>query len=141
MFRALLRLVLLAIIVVAVGTFLLGWWGAGRVGTPDSTAVGTSGSVDTAKARDVGAKIGEKTAEAANQARDALATSGVTAKIKSKMALDDLVNAADINVDTSGATVTLRGVVPSEAVRQRALQLARETEGVRSVEDRLVVKR
>jgi hyperosmotically inducible protein len=133
-------LVLAVIILVAVGAFLLGWWGSGRDVRPDTPAVGTTGSVDTSKAREVGAKVGEKTAEAANQAREALATGGITAKIKSKMALDDLVNARSIDVDTNGDVVTLSGTVHSEAERQRALQLARETAGVRSVTDRLRVR-
>jgi hyperosmotically inducible periplasmic protein len=140
MFRALFRLVLAVIILVAVGAFLLGWWGNGRDLVPGTPAVGTTGSVDTSKAREVGAKVGEKTAEAANQARAALATGGITAKIKSKMALDDLVNARAIDVDTTGDVVTLSGTVHSEAERQRALQLARETAGVRSVTDRLRVR-
>jgi osmotically-inducible protein OsmY len=63
----------------------------------------------------------------------------LTAKIKSKMALDDLVQAREIDVDTLADTVTLTGVVGSEAERERALRIARETEGVRTVVDRLAV--
>jgi osmotically-inducible protein OsmY len=44
-------------------------------------------------------------------------------------------------VDTVGATVTLSGVVATEAQRQRALQLARETDGVKQVVDQLQVRR
>ena len=53
------------------------------------------------------------------------------------MVLDDLVKARNINVDTNGSVVTLTGVVGSEAERQRALQLAKQTEGVTSVIDHL----
>jgi osmotically-inducible protein OsmY len=56
------------------------------------------------------------------------------------MALDDLVKAADINIDSVKGAVTLKGTVRSEEERKRALQLARETEGVTSVTDRLVIK-
>jgi hyperosmotically inducible protein len=55
------------------------------------------------------------------------------------MALDDLVKASAIDVDTSNGVVTLSGTVATEAERQRAVHLARETEGVRSVQDRLRV--
>ena len=87
-----------------------------------------SDPVDTNKARDVGAKVGEGTANAVNQTKDAIASASITAKIKSKMALDDLVKARTIDVDTNGSVVTLTGVVGSEAERRRAVQLAKETE-------------
>ena len=61
----------------------------------------------------------------------------MTAKIKSKMALDDHVKARTIDVDTEGSVVTLRGVVESFSERQRAVRLAEETEGVTRVVDRL----
>ena len=45
-----------------------------------------------------------------------------------------------IDVDTDGTVVTLSGRVSSEAEHRRAVQLARETEGVTSVVDNLVVR-
>jgi osmotically-inducible protein OsmY len=136
MFRALFRLVLVLIILVGVGGFFLGWWGSNAQRDP---AVGTSGSPGVERARDVGAQVGEGAARAANQAKDAVGEGTLTAKIKSKMALDDIVKASAIDVDTRDGVVTLSGTVTSEAERQRAVQLARETEGVRSVEDRLKI--
>jgi len=64
----------------------------------------------------------------------------LTAKIKAKMVLDDLVKARTIDVTTTGSTVTLSGTVNSRAERERAVALAKETEGVRQVTDRLVVR-
>jgi hyperosmotically inducible protein len=89
----------------------------------------------------VGAEIGEKTATAADQAQRALAAGSLTAKIKAKMALDDSVKALALDVDTSGSVVTVSGTVESEAQRQRALQLARETNGVTQVVDRIQIRR
>jgi hyperosmotically inducible protein len=63
----------------------------------------------------------------------------LTAKIKSKMALDDFVKARNINVDTDGTVVTLTGTVQSEQERERALRLARETVGVTKVVDQLQI--
>jgi osmotically-inducible protein OsmY len=103
------------------------------------SAVGTAGEVSAEKAREVGAKVGEKTAEAANKAGELLNEGALTAKIKSKMALDDSVKARSIDVTTNGTVVTVAGRVRSEAERTRALQLARETAGVTQVVDRLVV--
>jgi len=142
MFRALLRLFLVLIVLVGAGAFFLGWWGSNRV-QPDASgpAVGTTGRVDTQKAKEVGAEVGAKTAEAANRAGAILNEGAMTAKIKSKMALDDLVRARTIDVTTSGQVVTLAGTVASEAERSRAVQLARETAGVTQVVDRLTVVR
>jgi hyperosmotically inducible protein len=147
MFGALIRTVVILVVLVAAGAFLLGWWGGGRVNPfgDRRETVGTTGTPAPAtnkeRAREVGAEVGERTAAAADQARRAITDGSVTAKIKSKMALDDSIKALDINVDTTGTTVTLTGVVGTEAQRQRALQLARETAGVTQVVDRLQVRR
>ena len=138
MIRTMLKLVLVVIVIVGLA-FLLGRWSSGSKIVPDSP-VHAAGPVDTSKAREAGAKVGEATAKAANQAAEALANGAITAKIKSKMVLDDLVKARNIDVDTNGSVVTLTGVVGSEAERQRALQLAKQTEGVTSVIDHLRVQ-
>lgn len=145
MFRALLRLVVVLVILVGAAAFFLGWWGSGRFGpaAPDSNppAIGTTGRVDTAKAKEVGAEIGAKTAEVANKAGEVLSDGALTAKIKSKMALDDLVKARSIDVSTSNHVVTLDGIVGSVAEHDRAFQLAKETAGVTEVVDRMKVSR
>ena len=142
MLRGLLRLVIVVVILVAIGAFFLGYrWGGPRSATRvEDRPIGTSGAVhdiDTSKAREAGAAIGETVAVGANEAQKALSAAGLTAKIKSKMALDDSIDAASINVDTDGSVVTLTGRVDSQAQKSRALELARETKGVTSVVDRL----
>ncbi len=62
-------------------------------------------------------------------------------KIKAKMALDDLIRAGTVDVTTEHAIVTLRGIVGSAAERERALALARETDGTKGVIDQLHVER
>jgi osmotically-inducible protein OsmY len=143
MFRALLRLVIVLVVIVAAGAFFLGYWGSNRLHHTNAPAatVGTAGHVDAERAREAGAKMGEKTAEAANRAGALLSDGALTAKIKSKMALDDTVQARTIDVTTAGHVVTVSGRVRSEAERARALQLARETEGVTQVVDRLSIER
>lgn len=64
---------------------------------------------------------------------------GVTTAVKSKLAADDTVKAYQIDVDTQGGVVTLSGAVETQAAKDRAVQLARETDGVSRVEDRLTV--
>ena len=144
MIRAAVKLVLLVVVVVAVGAFVLGWWGRSRSHT-DRSVVPTAGveapEINRDRARELGAKVGERTAAATSEAQRALAEGSLTAKIKAKMALDDTVKALNIDVDTSGTTVTLSGVVSTQEERERALRLARETDGVTQVVDRLELRR
>jgi len=144
MFRALLRLVLIIIVIAAAAAFFMGYrFGGYGNDTPSERPVATTGtgpSIDTTKARETGAAIGEKVAEGANRAEHALEDGALTAKIKSKMALDDSVKALNIDVDTNAGVVRLSGAVHSQAEKSRAVQLARETSGVKSVDDKLVVR-
>src|SRR5215467_13593153 len=82
MIRSFLKLVLVVIVLVGVGAFLVGRWSTNAKVLPGSPTA-ASGPVDTSKARDVGAKIGETTAKATNEAEDAIAHGAITAKIKS----------------------------------------------------------
>jgi hypothetical protein len=130
--------VLLVVILAAAAAFFLGYrLGDNGVETPVSAKVPT---VDTDKARQTGAAVGEKVATSAARAEQALVEGSLTAKIKAKMALDDTVKALSIDVDTNGSVVTLTGAVHSETERAKAVQLARETEGVTTVNDQLVVR-
>ena len=145
MFGALLRIVLVFVVVAAIAAFFVGYRSGGtdRVIETDPV-VGTTGAerdpdINVDRARDVGARVGERIAVGAQRAEDMAADVDLTAKIKSKMALDDNVAAIDINIDTLGSVVTLRGAVSSQDERQRAVRLARETDGVTSVVDQLVI--
>jgi osmotically-inducible protein OsmY len=64
---------------------------------------------------------------------------GITTSVKSKLAADDMVKAYEIDVDTSNHVVTLTGEVETSAAKDQAIKLARDTEGVRNVVDRLKV--
>jgi hyperosmotically inducible protein len=140
MFRGLLRLLLVVVIVAAVAAFFLGYrLGGDGIESPVS-ARQIVPEIDAAKARQTGAAIGQKVATGAVHAEQALSEGSLTAKIKAKMALDDTVRALSIDIDTNGSVVTLTGVVHSEAERTKAVQLARETDGVTTVHDRLVIR-
>jgi hyperosmotically inducible protein len=86
------------------------------------------------------AEAAAKANDAASKVGDTVSDSALTAKIKSKMVLDDDVTARGIDVDTSGTIVTLTGVVRSADERDRAVRLARETKGVTKVVDKLRVR-
>lgn len=69
------------------------------------------------------------------------ADSTVTAKVKAKLLSDDMLNALKIDVDTQNGTVFLSGVVDTAEQKKKAVHIAKNTEGVRRVEDNLKVGR
>lgn len=64
---------------------------------------------------------------------------GITTSVKGKLVADDLVKARQINVDTKDHVVTLTGEVTTPEEETRALQIARNTDGVRDVIDQITV--
>jgi hyperosmotically inducible protein len=66
--------------------------------------------------------------------------SGITAKVKTQFATDTTVKAHEINVDTKNHVVTLTGAVDTQAARDRAVEIARDTKGVTDVVDNMTVK-
>jgi hyperosmotically inducible periplasmic protein len=65
--------------------------------------------------------------------------SGITTAVKSKFAADNTVKAYQIDVDTANHVVTLTGTVDSPAAKDKAVVLARQTDGVTDVVDRITV--
>ena len=74
----------------------------------------------------------------ASQAR-AVKDGWLVLKVHSEMVDEDLLSGSDIDVDVKDGVVTLRGTVPTEAGRARALEVARKNDGVKSVVDRLTI--
>ncbi len=64
----------------------------------------------------------------------------VTARVKAKLIEDPVTKAHQINVDTFKGTVQLSGFVETEQARSRALQIAREVNGVKQVKDALQIR-
>ena len=65
----------------------------------------------------------------------------VTARVKAKLIEDPVTKAHQINVDTFKGTVQLSGFVETEQARSRALQIAREVNGVKQVKDALQIRK
>lgn len=65
----------------------------------------------------------------------------VTAKVKAKLIEDPVTKAHQINVETFKGTVQLSGFVESDQTRSRALQLARDVDGVKQVKDAMEVRK
>src|SRR5262249_28294218 len=64
---------------------------------------------------------------------------GITTKVKSKLAADPTVKASQIDVDTKNKVVTLNGTVDTQAAKDQAILIARQTAGVADVVDNLTV--
>jgi hyperosmotically inducible periplasmic protein len=77
--------------------------------------------------------------EAGRDAGSVMGDAGITAAVKTKMLADTTVGGLKIDVDTTGGVVALKGNVSSAAEKKRAIEIARETEGVKSVKDELKV--
>jgi osmotically-inducible protein OsmY len=91
-----------------------------------------------------------KVESAANQAGDAMKDAAhsagalaedasITAKVSAALAKDSELSAIKIDVDTKGGAVRLSGPAPSQAAKDRASTLAQSVEGVKSVDNELVV--
>jgi osmotically-inducible protein OsmY len=74
------------------------------------------------------------------RATAALDDATITTKVKSALIADPDLSGLSIDVDTAQNVVTLRGSVVSDAMRQKAEQLARSVDGVKEVRNELVVK-
>ena len=135
-----LRFLVVLILIGGLAFLLLGYWAGGSVSRNDGSAtVGTTG-IDTERARERAAQLGERAANASAKAGEVAHDASMTTKIMAKMALDDLVKARTIDVTTDGSIVTLSGRVHSAAERERAVRITRETEGVTQVVDRLRIE-
>lgn len=121
-------------------------------GTAGHAAEKTKDGVEKAgeKTKDGLEKAGEATKDGAEKAYDKskevvsktgeVITDGwITSRVHQKFIGEDLLKDSDINVDTNEHIVTLRGRVLSAAARARAIEQAKEVEGVRSVVDHLTI--
>jgi osmotically-inducible protein OsmY len=64
----------------------------------------------------------------------------ITTKLKTAMLADKEVSGTDVSIETNKGRVLLTGSVKSSAERSKAERIARETAGVRAVENRLTIR-
>ncbi len=64
----------------------------------------------------------------------------ITTKIKSHIAADDLLKGYQVSVETRKGIVELSGFVNTQRDKDRAGEIARSVEGVKSVQNALIVK-
>ena len=64
----------------------------------------------------------------------------ISTKVRTNLTSDEAVKAAQIEIGVNKKIVTLSGLVDTPAVKNRAVELARKTDGVAEVVDQLKVK-
>ncbi len=86
-------------------------------------------------------KVANKSQDRADRAGNDISDAWITTKLKSKFYVDDDVKGLNIDVTTNGGVVTLTGKVSNAAERAKALSLAKTTDGVKQVVDKLTIGR
>jgi hyperosmotically inducible periplasmic protein len=99
------------------------------------------------ESRDAAARARAGTENAADSTRsmgaaaaDKVDDATITSKVNAQLASDSDLSALRIDVDTKDGVVTLTGPAPSADARQRAAEIARNVDGVTSVNNQLTVQ-
>ena len=95
--------------------------------------------VDNRIAVEAEAKLRERRSEGERDFDEAVEDASITASVKSRLLWNDATDGLDIDVDTMRGKVTLSGSAATQAEKSLATKLARLTDGVRSVDNRIVV--
>jgi osmotically-inducible protein OsmY len=109
-----------------------------------SAPTGTSGMKSTVKegaekTKEGAEKVADKTKEGLSKTGEVITDAWITTRVHSKFVGEDLLKDSDITVDTADHIVTLKGTVMSAAARARAVEQAKEVEGVHKVIDLLTI--
>ena len=72
-------------------------------------------------------------------ARGAGADAAIESEVERKLGADQKTSALEIEVKTTDGVVTLSGKVSNEAEKEKAEQLAEDVEGVKRVDNNLVI--
>ena len=65
---------------------------------------------------------------------------GISTKVKTNLTADETVKSAQIDVGVQKKVVTLSGTVDTPAVKERAVAVARQIDGVADVVDHITIK-
>lgn len=93
------------------------------------------------RAREDARIVAEKTREGVSKTGEVMTDAWLTTRIHERFIGEDLLKDSDISVETSHHVVTLKGTVRGRAGLARATSVAKHTEGVRRVVNRLTVGR
>lgn len=85
-------------------------------------------------------ELKEDAKRAASEVGSAISDTTITAAVISRLAADKDLSLLRIDVGSLDGKVTLQGSAPDSGARERATTLAKAVQGVKSVDNRLVVK-
>jgi osmotically-inducible protein OsmY len=85
------------------------------------------------------AEVKDEVKTVASAAGDRIADGWLVTKVQAKYFADRDIKARYINVGARDGVITLKGYVENPQARQKAVQVARNTEGVRDVDDQLLI--
>jgi hyperosmotically inducible protein len=116
----------------------------------DGKTVGQSIDSGIAKTEQAAKDAGNAVKDASKDAKAAGSQAGtsvgekiddmaITAKVSGNLAKDPDLSAIKINVDTKDGVVTLNGPAPTAAAKDKATAIAKEVQGVTSVNNQLMV--
>jgi hyperosmotically inducible protein len=103
-------------------------------------ARGTEGVTDVVDNMTVSQAAAPQSAEGGSTVGRKMDDAAITAAVKSKLMVDSLVGGLKIDVDTKDGVVSLSGPVKSQTEKDTAVRIARETSGVKDVQDNLIVQ-
>lgn len=103
-------------------------------------ARGTEGVTDVVDNMTVSQAAAPQAAQGGSTVGQKLDDAAITAAVKSKLMVDSVVGGLKIDVDTRDGVVSLSGPVKSQTEKDTAVRIARETSGVKDVQDNLVVQ-
>jgi hyperosmotically inducible protein len=108
---------------------------------PQSAADKTIGGTEKAKDAVVkGVNVAvDKTKEGLSKSGEVITDEWITTRVHERFVGEDLLKDSDISVDTKKHVVTLKGTVVGRAGRAKATSVARGTEGVHRVVNRLTI--
>lgn len=119
--------------------------GTGTAATPgtsesskSSGATGATGSSESSGA--TGGTAGTSGSSATGKAGAVVGDSVITTKVKAALLADPDVKSTDISVETQNGEVMLSGFVRDQKQIDRAMNIARNVEGVKGVQNKLSIK-
>lgn len=104
----------------------------------EAKQAGQEAKVDAGRAMD---RAEDKARQAAAATAEAVTDAAIVTKINAALVADDKLKATKIDVKAQDGHVTLIGTAPDAASQARAKTLASAVDGVRSVDNQLVVAR
>ncbi len=88
----------------------------------------------------VGAEAGYVASQDDRSASETLTDQVLVTKVKTQLLADQKVSGMDINVDSFKSVITLKGVVNTKHEADKAIQLAKQVDGVKGVNSKLFVE-